>query len=166
MDKDTVMQLLKEYKQNKARARYLEATIQRKEAEVKDLKRNAVEDSVCITQHLTGMPHSTGISNPVEGLAVRLLDGEYPEHIMFQIHRLHRLQDEWRELCYKTECVEIWLEALNERQRFTVETTLIEGYTWTQAENLYEERHTAYYSKEGLRKIRNGAIDLICQISE
>jgi len=166
MDKNAVLDLLRNYKQLSARAKYLREQVDNTEAYIEELKRTAVEDSIHITANLDGMPRSHGISNPVETLAVQLADGEYPPHIKAEIRHLYAMRQECREVYSSIRCVDIWLGALTERQRFTVEQTLIEGHTWPETEQLFEQQYSYYCTCEGLRKTRKKALEIICRIAE
>lgn len=165
MDKSTVIELLRGYREQRARCEFLRAQMEVAEAYIEDMKRTAVEDSIHITSTWDGLPHGNGVSSPVEALAVRLADGEYSPHIKAEIQRLSMMQIECRELSGNVRCVEIWLAALTERQRFTVEQTLIEGHTWPETERIFEERYGYFCSYEGLRKVRNTAVQMICRIA-
>lgn len=166
LDKSIVLDLLRNYRQMKARSEFLRDQIENTAAYIEELKRTVVEDSVHITANWNGLPHGNSISSPVEGLAVRLADGEYPSHITAEIHRLTALKKEYRELCSNVRAVDIWLQALTERQRFTVQQTFIEGHTWPETEVIYEQRYMHFCTSEGLRKTRQKALEIIYRIAE
>ena len=85
MQKEKAHMLLCDYRQNIARSKYLESAIQAQERAAAHLRETMIEDSIHITQALSGMPRGTNTSDPTGKLAAMFADGGVTEHVR-QIH--------------------------------------------------------------------------------
>ena len=76
------------------------------------------------------------------------------------------LQEEYAERKKTVDYVGAWLEGLPERERWMVETQIMDGVVWREVVLQYQEKYGEYRSKDTLKRIRDKALDLIYDMAE
>ena len=117
-------------------------------------------------QVITDMPRGTTMGNPTEKIALMLAGGWVPEEIREKEAKIGELQSEYDERHKTVVFVESWLNGLPERERWMVETQVIDGVIWREILTQYPERFGEYRSKDTLKRIRDRAMDMIFDMAE
>lgn len=167
MQKETVDEMLRNYREYSARCLYLECCIRDIEDKLRSIRKTMVPDAISITAKYTDMPGAKGrVSDPTASVASRFADGYQPEAVRELEAELARMQDELRDKTPTTVFVEIWLNALNDKERFVIERKMIDGLFWREIAAEFGERFGARYSSISLKRMRIIALEKIYKISE
>lgn len=156
MSPEQVDRMLSSYRGCLARAAYLEKQIEILKPQYERAKEHMIEEDVLHSQNLDGMPHASGVSNPVEALVLKYESGYQPRIIKDMFGDLVRATDELNEMRAVTGFVDGIMLALTDRERFVIEHHLIDKKTWMTVLDLYETKF-GQFGKEGLRKLTKKA---------
>lgn len=165
MQRESVDTMMSNYNTHLARCEYLQHEIQELERLAARARETMVEDSIHVTPTLSGIPHGTDISDQTGRLAMMFADGgvtDRVKQIEEEIATKKRELDEKRVTVF---FVRAWLKALNEKERLVVEKQVIDKLFWRDVVRFYEHTFGEAYSKHGLKKIRDDAMEKIYQIA-
>ena len=165
MNTDQVDSMLRSYKACKARRGHLQNEVAFAERRLAYLKENAMYMEALGAQQYDGMPHGSGISNPVENLIIKYDDGYTPKYIKQMHQDLAPMRRELFEIKMVISFVDSWMLALTEREAFVIHQHVIEGRYWKDVLDEYEEKW-GIFSKEGLRKMKKKALYKIYEAAE
>lgn len=165
MNTDQVDAMLHSYKSCMARKGHLRNEIAMAERRLAYLKENAMYMEALGAQQYDGMPHGSGISNPVESLIIKYDNGYTPKYIKEMREDLRPMYRELNEIESVISFVDSWMLALNEREEFVIRQHIIEGRFWKDVLDEYEPRW-GIFSKEGLRKMKKKALSKIYEAAE
>ena len=105
-------------------------------------------------------------SSIVETVGLRALDGETYADADRWKRELDGMEREIRKKERAVRCVDIWLSALDDAEKFAVEWHYIDHKTWERV-SLATDRLLGYYvGADGMRRIGREAIKKICSITE
>lgn len=168
MSIQTILQLLTDYKANKARYAYLEIAIIEFQEQIDSEERNILRNEVMSSPEQDGMPKGNAVTSQVENLVVRVVDGWTPEYLKEMQKDMRDLMREKEELRRKVGYVDAWMLALNEKQRWIIQTHIIDGMSWTEAAADWRKRYEGVVSKATLKRLKNSAMDVIekCSIMQ
>lgn len=166
MQPEMVDQCLQNYKEFSARCSFLEQEIHELKLLAERLQSSAVSDAVKITQVISDMPHGTDISDPTGRLAIRFADGYVPDYVREIEKDIRALENEYRIKHPPTVFVEAWLKVLNKRERFVIENKTIGGMFWRELITEYAKEFGEEYSRQGLKKIRDKAMEKIYNVAK
>ena len=167
MRKETVDEMLRNYREYSARCLYLEHCIKDTEGKLNRNKASMIPDAISITAKYTEMPSAKGrVSDPTATVATRFADGYQSEAVQELEVELAKMRDELRDKTPTTVFVEIWLNALNDKERFVIEKKMIDGLFWREIASEFVERFGARYSSISLKRIRLGALEKVYKIAE
>lgn len=162
MAPEKVDRILKEHKMTVGRYKYLVSMIDELKRQAESWKAHIAEDIVTLGgQNVDGMPHGTTVGNPTERFGIMLASGYTPAGLKELEFEIRQLEREAHEKSVSIKIVEAWLEGLSEKERWLVEKQLIDGMYWREVVSEYHRRYGEEYSKEGLKKIRDGAVSKI-----
>ena len=158
--------MLRDYKVFLGRCKYLTALIPELKAEAAYWKQNIAEDITSLGgQNMDGMPHGTKIGNPTERFGIMLAEGYTPEGLQRLEQQIDEYEKELKEKRPTIVFVEAWLGGLTEKERWIVQMQVIEGAYWREIVTAYHVKYGEEYSREGLKKIRDGALNKIYQMA-
>ena len=166
MQKESVDAMLSNYREHLARCEYLECEIPVLERLAEGMRKTMIEDAVSCTQVISDMPRGTSISDPTGRLAMIFASGGVTDHVR-QIEK--EIAEKRRELMHKRVTVIFvgaWLKALNEKERFVIEKQVIDKFFWRDVVRMYDRTFGEAYSKNGLKSIRDNALQRIYRIAE
>ena len=166
MQRESVDNILTNYREHLARCAYLEKEIPAMERMAASMRKTMIEDSVRVTQTLSDMPHGTDISDPTGRLAMMFASGGVTEHVR-QIEE--EIAEKKRELAQKQTTlffVEAWLKSLNEKERLVVEKQVLDKLYWRDVAWHYENVFGEVYSKHALKDMRDKALRKIYRIAQ
>jgi hypothetical protein len=167
MQKETVDKMLGNYREYSARCLYLECCIRDAEDKLRSIRKTMVPDAISITAKYTDMPGAKGrTSDPTASVASRFADGYMPDAAKELEAELARMQGELRDKTPTVVFVEIWLNALNDKERFVIEKQMIDGLFWREVAAAFNEKFRVRYSAVGLKRIRSGALEKVYKIAE
>lgn len=167
MTHERVNEMLKGYRYDVGRCGHLEAEIRRIQRQIEAEKNNTVETLAAPKpQQITDMPHGTQVGNPTEKFGLMLADGFKSADMEKLEIELARAQAEYDERRQTVDHVSSWLNGLPERERWMVETQVIDGVFWKDVANRYRQRFHEDISKDTLKRIRDKAMDMIYRIAE
>lgn len=159
MQPERLDELLKNYRQTKARATYLRHQLEALERFLKIATSQMVDDSVSLSQAITGMPHGTGNGDPTGKLATNLASGKVTEFVRQIQSEIDETKAELAKLTQGVQVVEIALMALNEREREVLGMKMIDEFSWAETLAMMNERHNNSYSKRSLQRLLDRAIE-------
>ncbi len=166
MRKESVDLMLGNYRKYAARCEFLEQEIQVLERIAAGLRQTMIADALSGSQNLSGMPHGTAVGNPVERIAIKFADGYVPDYIVDIEKEIQRKKEELRRKTPTVVFVTAWLKGLSEKERFVIENKTLGGAFWREMIDAYHQRFGEVYSKQGLKKIRDRALEKIYQIAK
>lgn len=167
MTLDRVDEYLKTYRHEVGRCGHLRQEIEALKADIWRAKENLVSDLVGPgAQEITDMPRGTTVGNPTERYGVMLADGWVTEEIQEMQNKLGELEAELETRQKTVDYVESWLAGLPERERWMIEMQVIDGIIWREILTMYPEKFGEYRSKDTLKRIRDKALDMICDMAE
>jgi len=159
-------QMLRDYKMFLGRCKYLSALIPELKAEAAAWRDNLAEELCSIGgQNLDGMPHGSTVGNPTERLGIMLADGYTPDGLKELEKQIVDYERELSEKSMTVHFVDAWLDGLTEKESWIVRMQVIEGAYWREIVMEYHRRYGEEYSREGLKKIKDGAIAKIHQMA-
>lgn len=161
-----VNEFLKNYKEYDARCKYLEANIEQTKNMLYKAKQNLVDESVNVTQKLSGMPHGTGTGDPTGQLGIRMASGFLPPYISELELEIKEMKAELEAKSIVVHFVNAWLQALNPKELFIIEHQTIGGMYWREIIFAYKAAFGDTYSKDGLKRIRDAALEKIYKVAE
>ena len=166
MQREIVDQCLENYREFSARCSFLEQEINELRILAEKLKSSAMTDAITITAQMTGMPHGTGITDPTGRIAMKFADGFTPDYIKEIEREIRTLEEERRTKLSTIVFVDAWLKALNKRERFVIENKVIGGMFWREMIFAYKAEFGDEYSKQGMKKIKDRAMERIYKVAE
>ena len=166
MQREAVDQCLANYREYSARCSFLEQEINELKLLAEKLKGSAVADAVTITAQMTGMPHGTEITDPTGKIAIKFADGYTPDYIVEIDREIRKLENERRAKMSTIVFVDAWLKALCKRERFVIENKVIGGMFWRELIYAYKSEFGEEYSKQGMKKIKDRALERIYKVAE
>ena len=117
-------------------------------------------------QQITDMPHGTAISNPTEKFGL-MLAGDYKSEEMQELDiKIMSKTDEYNERKTRVMYVQGWLTGLTERERWMVETQVIDGVFWKDVGVQYASKFGEAVSKDTLKRLRDRAMDKVYAMAQ
>ena len=166
MTAERVNAMLKAYRFEVGRCGHLMAEITAKQRQLEAEYNDTVETLAAPKpQQITDMPRGTAIGNPTERFGLMLADGFKTAMAQELEQQIAALQSEYDERIDTVMHVDSWLKGLPERERWMVETQVIDGVFWKDVASRYRERYHDDASKDTLKRIRDRAMDLIYQMA-
>lgn len=165
MTPEKVDELMGVYLEHSARCKFLEGEIELLNGMLQQAKDEMVEDSVTMSQAMTGMPHGSGTSDPTALLGMRFAGGEVTWRVSQIEEELKKLQQELKQKRWTVVFVDAWMACLNERERLLVDHKILRKETWTEISASYAERYNIIPSKNGMRNIIRFAMDKIYTVA-
>ena len=117
-------------------------------------------------QRYSDMPHGTQISNPTEQLGIMLAEGYKTDYQRELEGKLAALEAKYDKVHVMIEYVDSWLSGLNEKDRFIVESQVINQVSWREVVNQYRDRFKESFSKDTLKRIKDKALLKIYKMAE
>lgn len=157
MTPEQVDRMLVSYRSCTARAAYLKKQISIMRPQYERARAAMIEGDVLHAQNLDGMPHGSGVSNPVESLVLRYESG-YQPRIIKDLHLdIAIAEDELQEMLMVTETIDGILQTLTEREEFVIRRHIIDAKTWNDVLDEYEGKFGPF-GRDGLRKLAKRAL--------
>lgn len=167
MLKEAVDKLLAGHRENVGRCKHVEAEIIRLKAMLKDAEANYALDMIHAHNYeLSGMPHGTQVGNPTERIAMKLAGGWEPEYMDEYRRQLEAYEAEWKQRNLNKLFVEGWLSGLPERERWLVETQVIDGVFWRDVLIRYKQKFGTDASKDTLQRVKAKALERIYEMAK
>lgn len=163
MTKTQVDEYLATYRECVGRVGSLELKLSAMRAEIEKAKQSLVANAALETpQHEEGMPHGSGVGNPVERIVLKYADGFIPKDIL---EAEKEFQMEEQELAYRRRVVlyvEAWLKGLNEREAWIINHKVIDtDYSWREVIVMYRLQYGEEYSRDALKRMKDRALEKI-----
>ena len=167
MTRDAVDKLLSEARQNKGRLKHLEAEMARLDAEIALARRNLSYDAaVAHSYELSDMPRGTAISQPTERIGLQLASGWEPDYIKAREQEKMLYEQEKNERYLNDMFVTAWLKGLPERERWLIETQVIDGVFWRDVLIRYRQKFGTDASKDTLQRVKARAMEQIYEMAQ
>lgn len=165
MDAQEVDKLLASYNHCRARAAHIRTQLALMQHQLSVETTNAMAGEALHAQSYDVMPHGNLPGNPVESLVLRYLSGYQPQYIREIQQNMDKAKDELYEVETVVSFVNSWMLCLNEREKFVIERYVINGCTWREVLDEYEQKY-GQFGKEGLRKMKNRALGKMYDAAE
>ena len=168
MTRPQVDEYLSIYRECVGRVGYLELKLSVMRQDVQKIKDNLVADAALETpQREEGMPHGSGVGNPVERIVLKYADGFLPEDVIVAEKELAAAE---QELDYRQRvvlCVDAWLKGLNEREAWIIIHKVIDSdYSWREVIVMYRLKYGEEYSRDALKRMKDRALEKIYRFAE
>ena len=150
--------MLGKHRPQKARMAYLRSQLEMLERFLQICQGQMINDSVSMSQAITGMPHGTTVGDPVGRLAIDIASGKVSEFVKQIREEIEEVQQELREVEKSVKLIEIVLEAMNERERKLVTMKMIDELSWKE---IIARMNAEYggYSKSSLQRLLKTGMD-------
>ncbi len=167
MTVERVDEMLRSYRAEVGRCGHLQMEIDILKVEIERDKDSLAFDLAGPgAQVITDMPRGTTVGNPTEKIGLMLAGGWMSDEIREKEAKLGELQAEYDERHKTVVFVESWLAGLPERERWMVETQVIDGVIWREIITQYPQRFGEFRSKDTLKRIRDKAMEMIYDMAE
>ena len=166
MQPEDVKLYIEHYKEYVVRVKHLKNEIKDLRLTLERIKIAKVADLVNITQKWSVMPHGTNVGDPTGQAAEKIIDGEKSQELKQLEWEIQGKEEEMREKTMMIKYVNAWLQILNERENFVIQSKCIDGFSWDEIVDKYQKKFDVRYSPNGLKKIRNRALSKICKIAK
>lgn len=164
---DRVDEMLRNYREYLGRVLHLERYIVELKQEIEKNKAEAlVEAASPGSPNMDGMPHGTIVSQPTERIALQFASGNWPEFVQESMAKLKEAEDEYNEKVGTVIFVDAWLKGLTERERWIIEKQVIDKAPWREVTAMFYREFDSVRSKEGLKYIRDKALQKIYKMAE
>lgn len=164
MDKERVISMLKAYPRNKARCEMLKVENQELSMLLQEMRQTQVEDMLLVGKGISGMPSGGSVGDPTGKLALLLADGGESEPVRQIMQEMENNQRELARLRASVDYVDIWLDALNPKEREVVKGKFFDGETWAEIANRLERSFGIGYTRNTIRTIAGTAMQKILDI--
>ncbi len=152
-------ELMTKYKANKARYAYLCSQREMLERYLAVCKGEMINDEVSMSQAITGMPHGSGVGDPVGRLAIDIASGKVSEFVKQIQKDIINNQAEIKKVEPDIRIVEIALDALSDRERKVVEMKNFHEMSWVELLSAMNQQYSNSYSKRSLQRLYERAMD-------
>ena len=167
MTREKIEEYLKTYRFEVGRCGHLEKEIELLKAQIEKAKEWLADDLAGPgAQTITDMPRGTTVGNPTEKLGIMLASGYVSDEIRELEAKLGELNAEYAERKKTVDFVSSWLAGLPERERWMIETQVVDGVIWREVITKYPEKFGEYRSKDTLKRIRDKAFEMIIDMAE
>lgn len=166
MTRDQVDETMKIYRATEARCAYLRYQLDALQEELDKNRRSEVGDQVSLSQAITGMPHGSGVGDPVGNLAMRIAMGRSSVFVKQIEEEMTLLRTELDRKKYIIIYVDSWLHALNELERTLVTYKMIDGRSWGDTVELINKTNGYQRSKHTVQKVVDNAMEKVYAIAE
>lgn len=154
--------LLRDYRSNLARCKYLEGLIPVLEEEVSALRQKAADDSVQLRgPSWDGLPRDTNLSNPTQDIGILLASGYQPDLLKEKEGELKAVREEYRRKVPNVIFVEAWLKGLTPRENWIIQHHIIDAMTWNDVMTEYERTFGENRTKRCLQTLKRRALKKI-----
>lgn len=164
---EMVDKLLAGHRENVGRCLHVEAEIVRLKGELKAAEQNlALDMSTAHNYELSDMPRGTAVGQPTERIALKLASGWKPDYVEALEQQLAAYEAEHAERKLNRLFVEGWLEGLPERERWLIETQVIDGVYWRDVLIRYRQKFGVDVSKDTLQRVKAQAMERIYEMAK
>lgn len=166
MTREEVNAMLTGYKRARSRKITLDAVMAEERRALDEMRRTALAEAATAGGlDMDGMPRGTDVRSRVETIAVRFADGYQPDYIAAAERRLAEHERELRQVALSVVLVDGWMECLTDRERFVIKAKELDGMYWREIIAAYNEKYKEAYSKSGLTRVRERALEKIYDVA-
>lgn len=162
---EQVDEMLGKYRLCVGKSRHLEIEIKILSERIGSLEKTSIQDAAAPRITLDGMPHGYDTGDPTGRIAIRFADGYKPQYIIDSESDLRELIEQKSAADSVILFVDSWLGSLDERERFVIEGKMIDAKSWREIGDELLSRYGVPYSKAGIKKIRDRALEKIYLIA-
>lgn len=167
MELERIQLMLKDYKACLGRCNHLKTEMSILERQIEVIKADTTETLASPKPRvLSDMPRGTQIGNPTEKYGGMLADGFKTDEQISLEEKLAQITAEYNEKIVVVEYVNSWMSGLSDRERVVIRSNMIEGDTWKDTVNNYNQRFGDTVSKDTLKRIKDRAIDKIIEMAK
>lgn len=157
--------LLENYRANKARYDHLYIEAMDMAMQINAETRKALAADAIHAQQYKDTPGGGRVSNPVEDLALRYMDGHVPDVLKGWLAESEEKQRELRRLGADIAYVDAWLRALTEKERMVISDHMLDGKSLKELEITSMRRFGYHMTADGIRGIKRKALQKIYDIA-
>ncbi|MDL2205333.1 hypothetical protein LJC33_00295 [Eubacteriales bacterium OttesenSCG-928-N13] len=165
MSPEKVDIMLRSYQECAGRCGHLEQEIAGLKSMIERLKKTALEDAVSTTSQVTGMPRGGSTSDPTARVGIMYADGGVPKEVRELEGELKALEAEYSEKHQTIVFVTAWLSGLTAKERWLIEKHVIDAAYWREVVIAYHVEFGENYSRDGLKRIQQAALQKIYKMA-
>ena len=162
---EQVDEMLEKYRLCVGKSKHLKIEIDILTMRIGELKSSALGDAALTCQQYDDMPHGSETGDPTGRVAIRFADGYKPQYIIDNENDLRELIEQKAAADATVLFVESWLQSLEERERFIVEGKMVDKKSWREIIDGFQARYGIIYSKAGVKRIKERALEKIYLIA-
>ena len=166
MTRDQVDETLKIYRATEARVAYLRSQLEILKEYLRENENSVVNDGVSLSQAITGMPHGSGVGDPVGNLALRIAMGKTSVFVMQVREEIEVVMRELRLKQYILDFADAWLKALNDREVKVVTLKMIDGMSWSEILTALNSGGGPRWSKHTIQRILDNGMGKIYEAAK
>ncbi len=151
-------EIMMRYRSNKARVAYLRSQREMLDRFLSICKSQMINDSVSLSQAITGMPHGSGVGDPVGRLAMDIVSGKVTPFVKQIQEDIMQNERDLQAVEPDVKVVDLVLGAFTERERQVVEMKIFDDLTWPETLSRMNEVHNNTYSKRSLQRLLDRAM--------
>ena len=166
MTRDQVDETLKIYRATEARVAYLRSQLEILQEYLRKNENSVVNDGVSLSQAITGMPHGSGVGDPVGNLALRIAMGKTSVFVQQVRKEIEPVERELRLKQYILSFTDAWLMALNEREEKIVTLKMIDGKSWAEILTALNSGGGPRWSKHTIQRIFDNGMEKVYEAAK
>lgn len=152
-------EVLKKYRSNQARVMLLRHKLNMLNRFLALARDQMVNDSVCLSQALTGMPGGSGTGDPTARLAVSLASGEVTQFVKELMEEISQTEAQLVDAESDVKQAERLMVNMTELEKKLMELRLMAELEWIPILGIINKEHHNAYSKRTLQRIYDRAME-------
>ena len=161
-----VDEALKNHRVTKGRLARLQSELTMLQRHLSMCKARIINDSISMSQAITGMPHGSNVGDPTGRLAADLASGKSTPFVKELLKETEEKQREVKQVEQEVRAVEIILEALLDREREVLVLKIIDDRNWGDTLEQMNSMHNNSYSKRTLQRLLDRALEKAYEIAK
>lgn len=159
--------ILRDYKACLGRCNHLKTEMSVIERQIESIKRDTAETLASPKPRvLSDMPRGTTIGNPTEKYGGMLADGYKTDEQVILEAKLAEYQSEYDDKISTVDYVNSWMSGLADREKVVIRSNMVDGESWRDTVNTYNQKFGEMVSKDTLKRIKDKAMDKICEMAK
>ena len=151
-------EILKRYRSIKARIAYLRHEAEMLERFLEICTREMINDEVSMSQAITGMPHGSGVGDPVGRLAIDIASGKVSVFVQQIQEEITEVNSELNLIVPQARAVDIALGAMSDKERDLVTMKMIDELSWAEILHKISQKHGGDCAKRTLQRVLEKAM--------
>ena len=137
---------------------YLRSQVEMLERFLAICTREMINDEVSMSQAITGMPHGSGVGDPVGRLAIDIAEGKVSVFVKQIQEELATVNFELETITPQARAVDVALGALGDKERDLVTMKIMDELSWAEVIHKINLKHGGNCTKRTLQRVLERAM--------